>query len=118
MFQFGKILTLGIAIMVGVYLLLHRRQIRAVPSLRPFVGPFLLMSVWWLVTVVEMMAIWIERGAFPSLLEVEHGLAMTYTEGVGPPIFYLLGHLLGTAGYVWLLLVVWRMSRSAREAPR
>jgi len=43
---------------------------------------------------------------------------MTYTEGVAPPILYLLEHTLGTAGYIWLLLVVWRMSRSAREAPR
>jgi len=118
MFQFGKILTLGIAIMVGVYLLLHRRQIRALPSLRPFVGPFILMSAWWVVTFLEMIAIWIERGAFPSFLEVEHGLATTYTVGVVPPILYLLEHTLGTAAYLWLLLVVWRMSRSAREAPR
>jgi hypothetical protein len=118
MFQFGKILTLGIAIMVGVYLLVNRRQIRAVPSLRPFVGPFILMSAWWLVTFLELIAIWIERGAFPSLLEVERGLAMTNTEGVAPPILYLLEHTLGTAAYLWLLLVVWRMSRTAREVPR
>jgi hypothetical protein len=76
------------------------------------------MSAWWLVTFLELIAIWIERGAFPSLLEVEHGLAMTYTAGVVPPIFRLLEHTLGTAAYLWLLLAVWRMSRTAREAPR
>jgi hypothetical protein len=117
MFQFGKFLTLAIFAVALVYLLTRRRALEALPSLRPFAGPFFMMAAVWLVTAVELVAIRLESGAFPPLMTLQPGAGPAYTEGAFPPAFYMLEHLFGAMAYVWLAVAVWRTSRTDAETP-
>ena len=53
MYQFGELLTLGLSLLVGVYLLVHRRLVAGHPLLRAMVLPFLCLLVASVATVVE-----------------------------------------------------------------
>lgn len=56
MFQFGEVLTVTIAVVALAYLLSNWRRVRAVPSLRRLVLPFLLVAAAWLWSVLEDIA--------------------------------------------------------------
>ena len=113
MFQFAEILTLSIGIITAVYVLAHWRSIRANPHLGPLVGPFLLMLLSWVATVVEGALI--SSPQTPVLFLAQPSMGVTAAGGTWAHAWNLVEHTSLTLSGVWLMVSLLRMSRRARE---
>jgi len=116
MLHLGEILTLVIGLVAAIYLVANWRQLRAIPTLRPFVLPLLFMVISWASAVVEDL---FPAGGLTSL-------SVAFEETVGPEeggtllsaVFNLTEHAAILAAAVGLLLAARSLARQYQERPR
>ena len=116
MFQFGEIVTLALFLVVGVYVLAHRRQITALTSLRPLLPPFLLMAAAIIATVAEGVPGGLATGG--NVIFWSDSLAVAQRGGLASQVLNLLEHLCHASSGIWLLVILLRANHVEREARR
>ena len=114
MFQFGEILTLAICAVTVIYVLSNWRRIRALPALRPFLGPFLLLVVAWIATVVE--GFFLQGQGVPILVFNQESTFIAH-QNLFSELFNLIEHLGYAAAGVWFFVLTWRVFQGGRESP-
>jgi hypothetical protein len=105
MFQFGELLTLGLFLVTVVYLLVHRRTIASLATLRPLIIPFLLMALAALATVVEGIP---AGAARDQIVFWEESPAVVRAGGWVSTALNLVEHVGFAAGAMGLAIVLWR----------
>lgn len=110
MFQFGELLTLGLCTVAVVYVALHRRQINQVPGLRPFLVPFVLVTVAFLATVVEGLP---GGGDASQIIFWERSPEAVQRGGWLAEALNLVEHTVYVAATVALALLIWRKRKGA-----
>ena len=113
MLQFGELLTLGLSLVAGVYVILHYRPIRSVQGLRPLVLPFLLVVLAFLATVIEG----IPGGNDAQIIFWEQSPLAVREGGWLSALLNLVEHLAYMAAAVSLAVILWRQRPGKGATP-
>ncbi len=113
MLQFGELLTLGLSLVAGVYVVLHYRPIRGVRGLWPLVLPFLLVVLAFLATVLEGIP-----GSNEAQIIFWEQSPLAVRQGGWPSaLLNLVEHLAYTGAAVSLAVILWRQRRDEGAPP-
>jgi len=113
MYQFGELLTLGLSLLVGVYLLVHRRLVAGHPLLRAMVWPFLCLLAANVATVVETIP---ATGLGGQIIFWEASAEVVRQGGWMSEVLNLFDHLGYAALAAALLTVILRQSRAKTKS--
>jgi len=102
--QFGELLALGLCVVTVLYVLMHRHVFRDVPTLKPFLLPFILVVVAFAATVVEA----IPTGDIAQIIFWEESPAATQRGGWPSEVLNLLEHMAYAGSVILLALAIWR----------
>jgi hypothetical protein len=116
MLHLGEILTLVIGLVAVVYLVFNWRELRAIPTLRPFIVPLFFMFVSWTSAVVEDL---FPPGGLTSLsFSLEETVGAAEAGTLLSTIFNLMEHAGIVAAALAILLAARSIARQCREGPR
>jgi hypothetical protein len=114
MLQFGEILALTLSLITLVYLATYWRRICAQPLLRPFVGPFLVLMIAFVSTVVE--GVFLEGANIPWIVFGEDSIRVA-ADNPASALFNLAEHAAYTAATIWMLVATWQLFRRRQGTP-
>jgi hypothetical protein len=114
MFQFGEILTLALSLITLVYVLTSWRRLFAQPMLRPFIGPFLVLMVAFVSTVVE--GAFMQGAGIPWIVFEQDDISIAHA-GLASELLNLAEHVSYAVAAIWLFVAIWREYRRPRETP-
>jgi hypothetical protein len=112
MFQFGEILTLALSLITLVYILTDRSRIIAEPLLRPFIGPFLVLMVAFVSTVVE--GAFMQGAGIPWIVFEQDDISIAHAS-LASELFNLAEHMSYAVAAIWLFVAIWRVCKRPRE---
>jgi len=115
MLQFGELLTLGLCAVTAVYLVAHRRQVADVPSLRPFVVPFVLVVAAFLATVLEGLP---AGGDATNIIFWERSPETVQRGGWLGALLNLVEHAAYLGAAVSMAVIIWRQRKRPEAPPR
>jgi hypothetical protein len=114
MFQFGEILTLALSLITLVYILTYRGRIIAQPMLRPFIGPYLVLMVAFVSTVVE--GAFMQGADIPWVVFGQEDISIAHS-GLASELLNLTEHVSYAAAAIWLFVAIRQVCRRHRETP-